>query len=200
MNRFTVPAKRAFNEDVSVVLIHTEKQRGKNLALKKTNGELLVESQLNLIRSIFGEGVDIVSVIGGDTKSIYEFIYRRVRVVENEKFEESDYGRSVLLGIRATTSQNIFIVDGSGSLDKKMFIPHAGSYVLIGDDGEAGAVVQDNLCIYFSYGVECKLGNVLYLCANDIKRYIQYYSETLIFHEILNLVVENGGAIAAIKI
>jgi hypothetical protein len=199
MNRFTVPAKRSFNEDISVVLIHTEKQRGKNLAMKKINGEVLLDSQLTVIKSVFGDGADIVLVIGHDSNSVHNYIYRKVRLVENEKFEETDYARSVLLGIRATTSQSVFVVDGSSMFDKKIFIPHTGSYILVEELGEAGAVVQDGNCIHFSYGVDPKLGKLIYLCEADVRRYVNCYDDNSIFHEILNKVLESGGTIAAIN-
>lgn len=200
-NRFICEPKRQFrSEEFSVVLVHSEPRRGASYALSDNKNEPLIYSQLRSLKKVFGENVDIVVVSGYKTAELEIELKRKVRIVTNELFEQTDMAHSIYLGIKATTSQAIYVIDGSLVFDDKVFRPKLESHVYTDDSGEVGLIIENNKIVSVSYGLDgIRLGKIMYLCKNDVTRFIKFYSSKLLFSEVLNLMIDDGMNLEAIK-
>ncbi len=193
MNRFTIPAKRPWHEHLSVVLVHADKKRGRSSALKKIDNKYLLDIQLEELNKTFGV-VDTVVVLGHEAAKTEHIINRRVRVVLNERFEDTDFGHSAMLGIKATLGKACYVIDNTG-FTKDVFVPKVESHVYLDEEGEFGAIIQEGVVTHFSYGITPYVGKIFYFCESDVKRYLQMYSDRLLFYEVLNLMVEKNSEI-----
>ena len=193
MNRFTIAAKKHIDEDISIILICSDRNNGKNPSLKKIGGEYLISGQIDIIYNKFGREVDLVIVTGYESQPLISLIDRKVRIVHNENFDHTDFSHSVYLGLINTTTQSVFIVDGKKPLTGNEFVPSLDSYVLVSDSGEVGLLLDKENVSHFSYGLPKKLGGVHYLRSDNIVRYLKHHSENLLYHEILNLMIDDGA-------
>ncbi len=199
MNRIVFNPKRPFrSEDLSIILIHSERRRGKAHSLIRVeNNQLLINKQIAELKKTFGNNVDIVLILGYECDNIIASLIDRVRIVEDESFDQSDFGKSVLIGIRASVTKAVYVINGCLNFNEKLFFAQMNSHVLVGSENEesVGLAISDNKVVGFNYGLENRFGDLMYLCEDDCKRYLRCYKKNLLFHEIMNDVVDEGAHI-----
>lgn len=197
MNRFTYhPKQKIHSEEFSVILVHSEPRKGLPSALINNNGEPLINSQLRATKKAFGDSVDIVIVTGYRSIDIERGLDRSIRIVTNELFEQTDIGHSIYLGIKATTSHAVYLIDGNSSFTEEVFKPKVESHVYIDTVGDTGLILDGNRVASMSYGVDGpKLGKIIYFCKDDVARFLKNYSNKLLLYEIFNNMIDSGSLI-----
>jgi hypothetical protein len=197
MSRFTKTARPTFQtEDFSVVLVHAERKRGRVTALQKIEGEYLINRQIQSLLRVFGS-VDIIVVTGYEGPDVEKVLSRRTRVVINERFDETDFGHSTMLGIKATATKACYVIEGSLDFNHEVFVPKVESHIFLGES-EIGLIQQDGIVTNLSYGVTPTLGKIIYFAEREVKQYLLNYKDTLLFHEVLNLCIDNGSRIKVV--
>ena len=191
-NRFTIPAKRQHNTDVSIILIHTESIDGKSTALKRVGGKIVIDSQIQTIKNMFGETADIVVITGYNHDEVEKYLNRTARVVYNNIYKDQDYAYSVYLGLINTTGGCVFIIDGGMPLTGQEFAGSFNCYIRPAEKGDIGILVKGDEVSHFSYGLKTKLGNIIYLNKDGIKKFMEIYNSDHILQEVLNQMIESG--------
>lgn len=180
-------------------------------SMTKVNDTYLINHQIAMIREKFPNIFDIVVVLGFDADRIFRVLPPGVRVVENESFETTNISRSVAIGLKASRSENIFVVYGDILFGREAFDNFTqNSCVAIDtfgriDESKIGVTVENNRVVNLAYGLENGLWAQLGFFRGreiDLLRKITYNRENdpLCGFEILNKVLHKGGKIEAIPI
>lgn len=180
-------------------------------SMVKVNDTNLINHQISILREKFPNIFDIVVVLGFDADKIFRTLPSGIRVVENESFENTNISRSVALGLKASRSENIFIVYGDILFDCGVFNNFTqNSCVAIDtfgriDESKIGVTIENNRVVNLAYGLENGLWAQLGFFRGrelDLLRKITYNRESdpLCGFEILNKVLHKGGKIEAIPI
>jgi choline kinase len=215
--RNTAAARQNFatiNDLTAVILCAGKGRRTSSIGSKsmtKVNDTYLINHQIAVIREKFPNIFDIVIVLGFDAERIFRVLPSGVRVVENESFETTNISRSVAIGLKASRSENIFIIYGDILFGRETFDNFTqNSCVAIDtfgriDESKIGVTIENNRVVNLAYGLENGLWAQLGFFRGreiDLLRKITYNRENdpLCGFEILNKVLHKGGKIEAIPI
>lgn len=174
-------------------------------ALLDIGEEKLLSRQLRILRKSFPNS-DLIVVVGYGAEAIYPIIPKFVRCVENELYETTNVSRSIALGMRVCTTDEILIIYGDLVFSRTTFnIPH-NSALYINVNGKADTVginIENEKAAHLSYASEIKWGQSLYLKGRELELFkkVAYNKENsrLCGHEIINKVVDGGGEFEVIK-
>lgn len=180
-------------------------------SMVKVNDTNLINHQIAVLREKFPNIFDIIVVLGFDSDRIFRVLPPGVRVVENENFETTNISRSVALGLKASRSENIFMIYGDILFDAGAFNNFTqNSCVAIDtfgriDESKIGVTVENNRVVNLAYGLENGLWAQLGFIRGkelDLLRKITYNRESdpLCGFEILNRVLYKGGRLEAIPV
>tara|TARA_R100000808_G_scaffold20900_1_gene45214 strand:+ start:2079 stop:2873 length:795 start_codon:yes stop_codon:yes gene_type:complete len=86
------------------------------LSLVEVKGKSLLEIQIQAIRAVF-TNFEIILCCGYDSKSVYEFIQKRInnvniRIVENQVYENSNCCETARIALNNTLNEKIIIMNG----------------------------------------------------------------------------------------
>lgn len=180
-------------------------------SMVKINDTNLINYQITTLREKFPNIFDIIVVLGFDADRIFRVLPPDVRVVENENFETTNISRSVAMGLKASRSENIFMIYGDILFDREVFSNFTqNSCVAIDtfgriDESKIGVTIENDRVVNLAYGLENGLWAQLGFFRGkevDLLRKITYNRENdpLCGFEILNKVLHKGGKIEAIPI
>jgi choline kinase len=171
--------------------------------------ETIISRQIRIIRSVFPKA-DIVVVTGYEVERLMRALPHGVKVVENERYEETNVIRSISMGLRVASYPNVLIVYSDLVFNKEAvsWANTNGSGVLIdsrhqfGDD-EVGTMIVDGRVTNFSFGLPVKWGQIAYLTGRELELFRRIASQSdkrrHFGHEVLNSVIDAGGRIRAIE-
>src|SRR4051794_28159322 len=74
-------------------------------------GETLIRKQLRTLREVFPR-VEIIVVVGFQAEQVIKEIPSGIKIVENERYEESGLTRSINLGLRTASHSNVLLIHG----------------------------------------------------------------------------------------
>lgn len=215
--RNTSAARQNFStmSDLTAVILCAGKGRRTSSigskSMVKVNETNLINHQISVLREKFPNIFDIIVVLGFDADKIFRVLPPGVRVVENESFETTNISRSIALGLKASKSENIFVIYGDILFDSGAFDNFTqNSCVAIDtfgriDGSKIGVTVENHRVVNLAYGLENGLWAQLGFFKGkelDLLRKITYNRESdpLCGFEILNKVLHKGGKIEAIPI
>lgn len=213
INRFAVKPKKETEKLTTSVIICS----ATNLFRMKTFGpkalyvykdSRLIDHQVNCIRSINHE-IDIVLTVGHMADRLIKNNAHGIRMVENQLYETTGIAEEIRLGLNAVNSNRVIIVDGDIYFNTHAFkavyygnsscLLQGGTYI---PDDEPGFVSQNSIVSNLAYDIYPKWGQMCMLTDNELKsaRKILNSREKghLLFHEIINSIIERGGEFRAV--
>lgn len=157
------------NELVTVILLaenygYRMKSKGA-LSLVEIKGKSLLEIQIQAIKAVF-TNFEIILCCGYDSKSVYEFIQKRmknvnVRIVENQVYENSNCCETTRIALNNTLNEKIIVMNGGllisashlKAIDtqKTCILSQANKKM---EDFEVGVVENESLVQNMSLGIK----------------------------------------------
>lgn len=215
--RNTVPARQNFStlSDLTAVILCAGKGRRTSSigskSMVRVNNTNLINHQIETLKNKFPNIFDIIVVLGFDADKIFRTLPSWVRTVENENFENTNISRSIAMGLKASRSENIFMIYGDILFDDGVFNNFTqNSSMAIDtfgriDESKIGVTVENHRVVNLAYGLENGLWAQLgYFRGKelDLLRKITYNrdSDPLCGYEILNKILYKGGKLDAITV
>jgi choline kinase len=175
-------------------------------SLLKIGDKPLIEHQCEIIKSIFYEN-EIILVIGYKSEKIIKKIGEsKIRIIENQLFEETNSGESLRLAVMNNVHNRILLIHGDLYFNLETFkdLNYSKSFLLIDNnsqmsDREVGVVVDNNKVTNLSYGLKSKWCQIAYFQGQEyqiLKQVLLKDRENVkkkVSFEIINEVIDKGG-------
>jgi choline kinase len=190
------------------------KSYGPKALLEVSPRQTLLGRQLAVLKEHFPKA-DFVVVVGFEAERIVRTLPAGIRVVENERYEETNVARSVHLALRASSCRAALVVYGDLVFSPGTFanLPTGRSLVLIDvpngegqtqlGDEEVGCTVVGTQVTQFSYGLPTKWAQVLLLTGHELALFRKLAGaperQKHFCFEVLNEVLERGGKLLALQ-
>jgi choline kinase len=187
------------------------KSYGPKPLIELSGFETVLSRQLRILRETFPKA-DIVVVVGYEAERIIRTLPlgMRLKVVENERYDETNVLRSIGMGLRAINHTNVMVIYGDLVFNSEAvtWATSNGSSLLVDtkgqiDEEEVGTTVVDGRVTNLSYGLDTKWSQIMYLTGRELdlfKRMAWNSDRRMWFgYEALNMVVDNGGNLRAIE-
>lgn len=179
-------------------------------SIQLADGQTVVEKQINAIKTAYPLA-DITIVVGHDGDYTVDYLLKNfpeLRIVQNERFDETNNSRSLSLAIMSGQRENLLVINGDILFDSVYIQNIAGqSSVLVIDktkqitDDEVGTIVVDGVLTSISHGLPNIWSQIMFLSGNEldiIKKYINEKKNSVKFlHEIINTSIDNGAVFLA---
>lgn len=193
--------------NISVILLAISAGRrchsyGSRALFKFPNNQTVLDNQVEVLHSAF-KNPEIILVSGFDTDKIARVVPKGVKLVENESYLTCGPIRSTLLGLRVASRNNILIIHGDMLFNEAAISSFKNeSAVLVAPPGtlhrsKVGLNIQDGLVRSFSYGVEKKWGQCLFLKGVELdyfrKRCMERRFSTWTIPEISDKITSRPG-------
>lgn len=174
-------------------------------SLLPINSEYLINHQINAIKAGLNRP-DIIVVTGYENERLCNYLQQqKIRCVVNEFYDETSALKSLMLGIKATTQDNIFVIHGDIFFEKSIFsIDKRTSYTIYNSSrtNDLGIVFEQKI-IRFAYGVGNNWGKIVYLNKDGTKmiRSLKFSdkNDKLLDFEMYNALIESGLEILPVK-
>ena len=179
MSRFQTTAKKKLDpKNLSfVILAAGECKQYRIKPLFRVDDITLIEYQIREIREAFGFSTDIIVVLGHELEKIYKYIPKGVRVIENQSYESTSSAVSLIMGLRACTTGNVYVSHGDIFFNRdilKLAVPesHTFGFAVEKDSGsKVGIIEQGGDVQHFQYGLSIQWAQLFMLSDKDIDRY-----------------------------
>lgn len=200
-------------QDITILLpmagIGRKIRSGKVKHLLEINGEAIINRQVRMLSAHFPRS-EIVVIVGYQADELIEKIPEGIKIVENERFEESNVVRSLAMGLRVASYQRLLLVYGDLIFNENTLNNITErSCVVVDSSGqirseEVGVITEKDKVLHLSYGVKTKKwAQIAYLenkelelfkllCTNKENKNWQTF-------EALNEVIKNGGKIHCVE-
>lgn len=172
--------------------------------------ETIISRQINIIRQHYPDA-EIIVVVGFESQEVIESLPSSVRIVENERYTETNISRSIDIGIKAMNStHDLLIIYGDLVFSNGTIKNVVGreSVVIVDTkkrlgNEEVGVTIADGKITQFNYGLATKWGQIAYLTNRELVLFKKVVAalETRKWYgfESLNKVINMGGVIRAIE-
>lgn len=152
---------------------------------------------------------EIIVVVGHEADLVMKNLNSAVKPVENENFMNTNVARSLAIGLRIASYENVLIVYGD-----LVFSPQAVRVVgsnstavvdtaLRMNEDEVGATIADGRITRFAYDLRTKWAQIVYLKGRELelfKKVVWNRERNRWFgFEALNKVIDAGGLIRAVE-
>jgi len=181
---------------------------GAKSLIQLSNNEYLLERQIRLVKQQYGNP-EIIVVTGFQSDKIIPILPKKVKVAENESYENTSVVRSIDIGLKVASYEDVVIIYGD-TIFNSFGLPKVekNSTIIIDSQGqmkddEIGLNMIDKRAVYFSYGFRPKWANILYISKDDIGEFRKLISakesKKLFTFEILNKMIDMGYYIQCIE-
>lgn len=178
------------------------KSYGSKSLLPLSDGRSILRRQIDMLRLIWKDP-EIVVIVGFDSDKVIKSLPDGIRVVENEKYEETGVGRSISMGLRATASDKCLIIYGDLVFNKATFDNIENKSTVIIDtqkrlpSSEVGIIIDNHKAIHFDYGLPTKWCSIVLLVGKELALFKSLGShldrKKMAGHEVLNAIIDRGG-------
>lgn len=165
--------------------------------------ETIIDRQLKFIDQIF-PNYEVILVTGFYADKVMNRTPSSVIKIENENFLETNVVRSIGLGLRAASHENVVVIYGDLVFNKPMLnAPFDLDSMLITcstmNEDEIGCISRDGYILNMFYELPNKWGQIVYLTGKELelmKRIAWNRDNGKMFgYEALNLILDQGGKI-----
>lgn len=186
------------------------KSYGPKTLIELKHGQTVVSRQVDILRHVF-PGADLVVVVGYEAERVQRFLPPGVRVVENENFEDTNVARSIEMGVKASAGGAVLVVYGDLVFNRATFtgLVLGRSCVVVDSKCRRGCEVGVNIdkktgdVEHFDYGLSPKWAHIMFAMGRELKLLrkflFQPVSRRLFGFEVLNAMIDAGGAFAAVE-
>ena len=185
---------------------------GPKSLLKLTETLDIITNQINIINNIF-LNKEIILVVGFEGTKVMNKTPNDIIKIENERYEETNIVRSIGMGLRAATTDNVIIIHGDLVFDQAfltqcVFDNHS-TIVIDRPDGrmgkdEVGCTVLHDRIEHFCYNLLPKWAQVSFFVKRELKllQGIAWNKEKerLFSFEALNEIITKGGRLCPLFI
>lgn len=200
-------------QKVSIILLAAGpgtrmKSLGVRSLIRLSNGESIIDYQLRIINSIFNNNETIV-VTGYESDKVMNKTPSNIIKIENERYDSTNIARSISIGLRACTTEYVFVIYGDLLFnDESLKIPLDSSSLLIDThglmkDSQIGCNIDNNQVELLLYGLDNKWAQITYLTGKELKLFKTVAwdrnNERKYGFELINEVIDLGGKFIAIK-
>ena len=136
--------------------------------------------------------------------TVYDYPY--LSSSANQLFDSTNNSESLRLAVNNTHRKGILFVHGDLLFNAEALnMDYTKSFVVVDTKGqmekkEVGVTIEDNgIASIFSYGLECKWGQIAYITGKELRIARQIFSKfepqhkKMLSFEILNKIIESGG-------
>jgi choline kinase len=186
------------------------KSHGPKPLMELTRQQTIISRQLKLIEQHYPDA-EIIVVVGFEAEEMIKRLPSYVRVVENERYEETNVTRSLGMGLRVMdSSNNLLVIYGDLVFNANAIKRVVGqeSVIVVDnrhqfDTDEVGVTVADGIITQFNYGLTTKWAQIAYLakpelalfkqiaCSNETRKWFGF--------EALNKVINMGGRLRVME-
>lgn len=207
-------ARRRNSRDLSIVIPaagmgRRMKSYGPKPLIELPGRETVIGRQLRILRSSFPRA-DVVVVVGYEAERVIKSLPSGIKVVENEFHAETNVVRSIGMGLRVASHNNVLLAYGDlvFNQDAIGWACSDGSSVLVDSRGqigedEVGVAIVKGRVTNLSYGLPIKWAQIAYLTGRELELFkrVAWDPERKrhFGFEALNAVIDAGGRIGAIE-
>jgi choline kinase len=204
-----LPGRKKFGADLSIII--PAAGDGKRMrsygpkSLLNVGNEDIINRQIRILREQYPKS-EIIIVVGFQSDQVIKKLPKGIKIVENELYNDTTPIRSIQMGLRVSTHENILI------LNSDLIFNHEALYSITSDNScaiidsmdrikseEIGVIIIDGKVSHFGYGLKPKWAQIIFINGNELslfKKNIEENSKKNIYiFEVLNKVIEQGGII-----
>ena len=186
---------------------HRMKSYGPKCLLQSNQKETIIEKTISNVKKEYPYS-DIIVVVGFESEKIIKTLPHNIRVVENHRYEETNIGESIRVGINAAANKNLLIIYGDLVFNVYSIrgLTSNGPCVVIDSkfrfkEEEVGVTVVDDVVTNFAYGLPKKWSQIVYL-EDESFDYLKFLcsdkrKDKLYPFELLNIIINSGVEIRA---
>lgn len=186
------------------------KSFGAKPLIKIKPGYSIVDNQLNIIKNTIPNS-EVILVVGNEADKVMNNTPLDIIKVENERFETTNVVRSMAIGLRAATTENVLIIYGDLIFNEATLrvpledksIVFVDEYGLMSDDEVGCTVNHEDMLEHISYDIKPKWAQIIYLCGRELRMFKQMVfnrdNEKLFGYEVINDIIEKGGMFKAVS-
>jgi choline kinase len=181
-------------------------------SLLKIKDKTLISHQIEAIQSRFKDP-EIIGVFGTGISRVVKSVRGKIRVVENQNYENTNNSESLRLAINNSIKESFMFIHGDMLIDQTFFgsLNFNKSFIVYEDRGmmdekEIGVTVMKNKATILSYGLEEKWCQAAFFKGKEIKilrnifnSFTKHDKKTLTF-ELINKIIDSGGSFQAHKL
>lgn len=175
--------------------------------LLKIVDESILERQLSIIDDTFNS-YEVILVTGYQADKVMNAAPKHVIKIENTEYKTTNIVRSIGLGLRAATTDNIVIIHGDLVFNKQCLKApfDLDSIAIITQaikDDEVGCTIERGLVEHVFYDLPNNWSQIVYLTGKELdlfRKLVWNKDHNHMYHfEILNEVIDKGGKIKAVS-
>lgn len=211
MSRVTTTIKKNFRDDsISVVIlaagVGSRIRSNEPRSLIKINNQTLLSHQAETLSQTFTNH-EIIGVFGTHLEKILKKTDRRVRVIENQLFQETNNSESMRLGLNGSIYNNVLFIHGDIFFQKDLIksADYSRSFLVVDAnndmaDKEVGVTMSGSKVSILSYGLEKKWCQMCFVTGKELKILksiflkFQKTDKKMLSFEVINKIIENGGS------
>lgn len=182
---------------------------GPKSLIELPGGQNVISRQLGLIREAYPKA-EIIVVLGFGCDRILRYLPPDVKVVENEKYADTNVARSIAMGLRVASHKHVLIIYGDLVFNAETIAGLVGvkSAGVIDRSGqlsvdEVGVMVCDGKITNFEYELPDKWAQILFLTGLELELFRKFSSSRerrkWFGYEILNRIIDHGGSFKAVE-
>lgn len=200
------------SQKVSIILLaagpgNRMKSLGVRSLIKIPNGNTIIEHQLKTINSVFNNN-EVILVTGYDSDKVMDKTPNNIIKIENENYENTNISRSIAIGLRACTTEFVYIIYGDLLFNEQSLnIPFDRSSLLIDssglmDNSQIGCNIDNNNIELLLYGLNNKWAQITFFTNKELRLLKSIVwnrnNDKKFGFEIINDVIDAGGKFNAI--
>ena len=175
-------------------------------SLIKIGNKTLLEHQIDLINNNF-EKHEIIGVFGYEIEKIIRKIHGKIRVVENQIYENTNNSESLRLAVNNTNKKNIMFFHGDLYFNDAIFknIDFRKSFLVVDTkemmkQKENGITINNNKAAILSYGLPTKWCQIAFMTGKELKilknilHKLQGSNKKMLSFEIINKMISMGAS------
>lgn len=185
------------------------KSYGPKCLLKANQQQTILQKTIKNIESEYPFS-DIIVVAGFEADKIINALPHKIRVVENQNYEDTNIVESIRLGINASKHENALIIYGDLIFNVYSIrkVTREGTCVVVDSksrfkEEEVGVTIAQGHATVFAYGLEDKWCQIAFFQKQDFLELKKLCSDKkknkLYPFEIFNIMITNGCKIKAIE-
>ncbi len=206
----TVPTKSKNNKlDMSVIILSagvgSRIKSNEPRSLIKIGTKTLLEHQIDLINNNLNNH-EIIGVFGYAIEKIIRKVYGKVRVVENQLYENTNNSESLRLAVNNASRRNIMFFHGDLYFNDAVFksIDFKKSFLVVDrkemmKSKEIGVTIQNNKATILSYGLPTKWCQIAFITGKELKilrnvlSKLQGSQKKMLSFEVINKMISMGA-------
>ena len=176
---------------------------GAKSLIKIKNNETLIDRQLKILNDIFVKK-EIILITGFESEKVMENTPDYLIKIENPYYDTTNVLKSISIGLRAATTDNVIIVYGDLFFNHNIFMVafNNESMIVVDSSGhmkedEVGCILHDNYLQHMCYELPNKWAQIIFLTGKELQIFSQIaHNKKNSKHfgfEAINALLELGG-------